>query len=159
MLALRSNKSLSGWCICSSGMFQGDSGGPLVCRVRERVFLFGVVSWGEGCSRQFRPGVYTKVSNYYNWILEKTGLLSLSWEQELTCPHSPQRPTQRTWPNNCSNWFLFSYSLICPSFLHSILLPRYSSSSKDFPYEKCLWKYCFALVLKCTVLLCFHLFL
>nr|XP_055033106.1 plasminogen activator, urokinase b [Misgurnus anguillicaudatus]XP_055033107.1 plasminogen activator, urokinase b [Misgurnus anguillicaudatus] len=62
----------------STDSCRGDSGGPLVCDVSGRAFQFGVVSWGEGCSKKFRPGIYTKVSNYYKWILKKTGLSSLS---------------------------------------------------------------------------------
>lgn len=54
---------------------QGDSGGPHVTRYGNTYFVTGIVSWGEGCAKDGKYGVYTQVSKFVNWIRE--GMLKL----------------------------------------------------------------------------------
>ena len=56
---------------------QGDSGGPLVCEgsfgesKQEQWYLFGITSFGALDCSSYTSSVYTKVSTYVDWIVEK----------------------------------------------------------------------------------------
>ncbi|XP_053621162.1 serine proteinase stubble isoform X2 [Plodia interpunctella] len=49
---------------------EGDSGGPMVIQRPKdnRFVLSGVISWGIGCAEPNQPGVYTRISEFKDWI-------------------------------------------------------------------------------------------
>lgn len=48
---------------------QGDSGGPLFTLDKDgSPVVHGLTSWGEGCARKGKPGVYTRVASFAPWI-------------------------------------------------------------------------------------------
>ena len=55
---------------------QGDSGGPLVAYGDDcQPVQWGIVSWGIGCALKDKPGVYTNVANYIDWINDTAALI------------------------------------------------------------------------------------
>jgi secreted trypsin-like serine protease len=55
---------------------QGDSGGPLVAEGEDaEPRQIGIVSWGDECAKKKAYGVYTRVSNFADWIQKHVGPL------------------------------------------------------------------------------------
>ncbi|TRY95793.1 hypothetical protein DNTS_024803, partial [Danionella cerebrum] len=48
---------------------QGDSGGPMVSQQCSLWVQSGIISRGHDCGQPNEPGVYTRVSQYQNWIM------------------------------------------------------------------------------------------
>ncbi|XP_075385713.1 vitamin K-dependent protein C isoform X2 [Tenrec ecaudatus] len=61
---------------------EGDSGGPMVTSFHGTWFLVGLVSWGEGCGRLNNYGIYTKVSQYLDWIHSHIGSKEVSLKNQ-----------------------------------------------------------------------------
>lgn len=67
--AITGNMQCAGDLAGGKDSCQGDSGGPMVCKADDlRWYLTGVTSWGIGCGRKDRPGVYTNVERFLTWI-------------------------------------------------------------------------------------------
>lgn len=66
--AITENMFCAGYDTIAQDACQGDSGGPHVTAYKGTYFVTGIVSWGEGCARTGKYGVYTKVSKFIFWI-------------------------------------------------------------------------------------------
>ncbi|KAL3999862.1 dynein assembly factor 5, axonemal [Sarotherodon galilaeus] len=71
-VVLTQNMFCAGYIEGRQDSCKGDSGGPLVTQYKTTTFLLGIVSWGKGCTRPGNYSIYTRVSNYLEWIHNRT---------------------------------------------------------------------------------------
>lgn len=52
------------------GTTLSGSGGPVAWNIEGTDTLVGIVSWGYGCARRLKYGVYTRVAEVADWVNE-----------------------------------------------------------------------------------------
>ncbi|XP_068230736.1 trypsin-3-like isoform X2 [Palaemon carinicauda] len=72
-----SSVKITKFMLCAGGLegkdtCAGDSGGPLTVREDGRYILVGITSFGFGCAQKGLPAVYTRVSEFREWIIKNT---------------------------------------------------------------------------------------
>lgn len=109
---------------------QGDSGGPLFKSIdannqTKDFVLTGIVSWGVGCGQGI-PGVYTRVSEYVEWICDAAD------DEPSMCgarpphppalpptpPKPPSPPVQSSPPGACANTCEYSFECVLSHTSH-----------------------------------------
>ena len=93
---ITSNMMCAGFSRGGIDTCQGDSGGPLQCRKkkdRSQWVLYGVTSWGRGCGRKLKYGVYAIVRNYLMWIKMITSVSKATKPQTKKTNPTPPSPS------------------------------------------------------------------
>ncbi|XP_030635440.1 coagulation factor VII [Chanos chanos] len=108
--ALKSGVNITDNMFCAGYMegnqesCRGDDGSPLVTQYKGTYFLSGVVSWGRGCAHPGYYGIYTKVSNFLDWLQERmaapppTLVNAQNQAQSLTGSAAPPLVQQKKMP-------------------------------------------------------------
>ena len=83
----------------------GDSGGPLILKgdSPENDEVVGTVSWGRGCAIEDYPGVYARMSYFFDWI------------QAAICHHSASPPEYMACDVQPVNYHLLANGCNSPS--------------------------------------------
>ncbi|XP_029929901.1 serine protease 56 [Myripristis murdjan] len=114
---------------------QGDSGGPLIYqdRISGRFQLYGITSWGDGCGEKGKPGVYTRVSAFSDWI--QAEIQKSFGSREPTCPELLKMTelSEEEQKSEFSSLCRF-YSLTCPP-------GQTASTCKQMAEDKCLTRF------------------
>ncbi|NXP03994.1 FA10 factor, partial [Thinocorus orbignyianus] len=66
--AVTENMFCAGYDKDGKDVCQGDGGGPHVTQYNGIYFATGIISWGEGCGKKGRYGVYTNLSKFLPWV-------------------------------------------------------------------------------------------